>query len=232
MLKKFFKKKSIKQNPPKMAPAQRPWQPQGIFKKRCYESYQEYVEHQKTKLNRLLKNPKLGDLSKYDVEYRQTLRERLEGLTFLQHHPNVLCLAARLGTEVKAFIDIGCFAVGIDLNPGPENHYVIVGDFHQLQFADHSIDAVFTNSLDHAFDLQKIIGEIHRVLKPGGRFIAEIYRGTSEGCQPREFESLSWENTDDIVSQVSVLGLRISQQTDFEKPWPGRLVVFEKHSLP
>ena len=47
----------------------------------------------------------------------------------------VLCLAARIGTEVKAFLDLGCFAIGIDLNPGTDNRYVVHGDFHDLQFA-------------------------------------------------------------------------------------------------
>jgi hypothetical protein len=48
------------------------------------------------------------------------------------------------------------FSVGIDLNPGPRNGYVLHGDFHNIIFADASIDAVYTNALDHSFDLQEL----------------------------------------------------------------------------
>ena len=70
---------------------------------------------------------------------------------------SVLCLGARQGTEVKAFLDLGCFAVRIDLEPGAENQFVVQGDFHDLKFPTESVDIVFTNSLDHAFDPKKMI---------------------------------------------------------------------------
>ena len=51
--------------------------------------------------------------------------------------PVLACSALRRARppEVRAFLDHGAFAVGIDLNPGRDNRYVMVGDFHQLQFA-------------------------------------------------------------------------------------------------
>ena len=51
-------------------------------------------------------------------------------------------VGARIGTEVKAFLDLGAVAIGIDLNPGENNRYVVYGDFHDLQFASGSIDVV------------------------------------------------------------------------------------------
>ena len=46
----------------------------------------------------------------------------------------MLCLGARLGTEVRALHNLGYFAIGIDLNPGVDNPYVLMGDFHKLVF--------------------------------------------------------------------------------------------------
>ena len=106
----------------------------------------------------------------------------------------VLCLAARIGTEVKAFLDLGCRAIGIDLNPGKENPYVVQGDFHDLQYAPQSMDVVYTNSLDHAFDLERIAKEVLKVLKPDGLFLVEAVQGRDQGVDPGFFESFLEEH--------------------------------------
>ena len=103
---------------------------QGVMR-REYRSYDDYVTHQRAKLERV-------GLAEYDVTFRQALAERLAATGLVPHGSRALCLAARIGTEVKAFIDVGCFAVGIDLNPGQANRYVVTGDFLDLQFADRS----------------------------------------------------------------------------------------------
>jgi SAM-dependent methyltransferase len=113
---------------------------------------------------------------------------------------SVLCLGARLGTEVKAFLDHGCFAVGIDLNPGKSNYYVLRGDFHNLQFADRSVDVVFSNSVDHVFDLEKFVKEVVRVLKSGGLLVIEVGRGRKEGGSSGFYESLHWATIDELLS--------------------------------
>ena len=83
---------------------------------------------------------------------------------------SVLCLGARLGGEVRAFTEMGALSLGIDLNPGPSNKYVLIGDFHHLQFASHVFDLVYTNVIGHAWDLRALGSEICRVLKPSGVF--------------------------------------------------------------
>jgi SAM-dependent methyltransferase len=155
------------------------------------------------------------------------LRERLSALG-LHRGTTVLCLAARLGTEVKAFADLGCFAIGIDLNPGPHNQYVVHGDFHQLQFPDASADVVFTNSLDHCFDARRVLDEVRRVLKPEGRFIVEAVRGAAEGCKPLFYESFSWATVDDLVTFIQGCSFECAARTPFESPWPGETLVFSR----
>jgi len=80
------------------------------------------------------------------------------------------------------FIDHGVFAVRIDLNPGRDNRRMVVGDFHALQYADASVDVVYTNSLDHAFELERVLAEVRRVLKPEGTCLVEVGLGTEEGA--------------------------------------------------
>lgn len=86
--------------------------------RRKFRTYEDYLKRQKAKLKKKLH-------SEYEVKYREELKKRLRETPFLKEGMVVLCLGARIGTEVKAFHDIGCFAVGIDLNPGKENKYVL-----------------------------------------------------------------------------------------------------------
>jgi hypothetical protein len=88
------------------------------FLKRDYDSYEDYLAHQKSKLE-------LHDFGDYDAEFHNALRERLAALDVDWKGRTALCLAARIGSEVKAFRDLGCFAIGIDLNPGKQNPYVL-----------------------------------------------------------------------------------------------------------
>jgi SAM-dependent methyltransferase len=133
----------------------------------------------------------------------------------------VLCLGARLGTEVKAFHDLGCFAVGIDLNPGLNSRHVLNGDFHALQFPSGSVDLVFTNSLDHAFDAERVLAEVRRVLVPGGVLLLDVVRGEAEGIQPDAYTSLWWSDVETVVDLVRDSGFHLVARQPFTIPWPG-----------
>lgn len=193
-----------------------------LFQKRVYPSYEDYVELQKQKLSK-----KVNSIGEYDRIYRQVLKSRLEESGLDLNGKRALCLAARIGTEVKAFRDVGAFALGIDLNPGERNEYVVYGDFHALQFPDASADVVFTNSIDHAFDPQKMIAEARRVLAPDGFFILEAFAG-NEGKAPGFYESFWWETAASLGEWVASQGFRQRASRRFENPWPGTAFVFQK----
>lgn len=189
------------------------------FQSRRYDSYEAYLEHQKSKLG-------THAFGNYDTEFRTALRERLAALDVAWQGRTVLCLGARIGTEVKAFVDLGCFAIGIDLNPGKENRYVVQGDFHDVQFASDSVDVVYTNSLDHAFDVNRIAKEVLRVLKPDGMFIAEAVQGSAQGVNPGFFESFFWKNIDELIGAFEKAGFHVTRRTSIMQPWPGEAICF------
>ena len=199
------------------------YDPQRTFKKRKYHTYEDYITHQKTKLE-------LVDLGGNDTKYREILRKRLKNSRLLRPGTTILCLAARLGTEVKAFMDVGCFAIGIDLNPGKDNPFVVYGDFHDIQFPSGCTDVVFTNSLDHVFDIKRLIAEVGRVLRPNGIFILEAGKGDDEERLPGFFESFWWSEIDDLVSAIEAFNFRLNSRSFFEYPWPGEQLWFEKES--
>jgi len=193
---------------------ERPWEQRDAFVARSYSSYDEYISHQAAKLETL-------DLADYDARYRELLAQRLSTAAHVEPDARVLCLAARIGTEVRAFHDLGCFAVGIDVNPGEGNRWVLHGDFHDLQFPDGSVDVVFTNSLDHALDVDRLLQEVRRVLRPGGLFVLEASLGADEGFKPREFETFYWATVEDLLLLVEGHGFTRLGSLGFEQPWPG-----------
>ena len=75
----------------------------------------------------------------------------------------------------------GLNPVGVDLSPGlierakklyPGTEF-IVGDVEALPFESGSLDAVLLSGIIHHLpDPSKCMREVHRVLKPGGRFVA------------------------------------------------------------
>ena len=192
----------------------------GEFQTRCYDSYERYLEHQKSKLE-------THEFGNYDTEFRAALRNRLVALDLDWSGRSVLCLGARIGTEVKAFLDLGCFAIGVDLNPGPQNPYVVQGDFHDLKFAPKSIDLVYTNSLDHAFDLDRIAKEVLKVLKHNGLFIVEAVHGTDQGINPGFFESFFWKDVNGLIGLFEKAGFTVVCRNPIEFPWPGEALLFK-----
>src|SRR6185437_13488205 len=95
---------------------------------------------------------------------------------------------------------------GIDLNPGEGNEHVVTGDFHALSFADGSADAVYCNALDHAFDLDRLSGEIARVLRPRGLFVADILLGFERGYTPGDYEATIWRDPETLIGRISAAG--------------------------
>ena len=186
-----------------------------IFRYRKYDTYSDYLVHQKQKFTEILKLR--GGLSSQDLlSYRIKFFKRFRFLKkILPWEANILCLGARQGTEVEVLRDLGFKnSVGIDLNPGPCNEYVFYGDFMKTPFKSHSFDLLYTNCLDHSFDLSSFFQEQVRILKTGGFALLDLPVQDTLG----PFESVEWKSE-------SVLRRFISQffpiliKTKTEKNW-------------
>jgi SAM-dependent methyltransferase len=189
---------------------------------RLYKDYSDYIQHQQAKLK--FKTICPVDLEDYDQKYRTALAQRLRQFGGIRGGESVLCLGARLGSEVKAFLDLRCFAVGVDLNPGKANLYVLPGDFHHLQFADASLDIAFSNSVDHVYKIDDFVEEVARVLKPGGLFIIEVGKGKSEGGSSGFYETLKWDSIDDLLSLIGRHGFKCLGREPIVFPFPGEQI--------
>jgi glycosyltransferase involved in cell wall biosynthesis/SAM-dependent methyltransferase len=67
--------------------------------------------------------------------------------------------------------DIGLVEADVAIGPRTD----VICDAHTLPFADHAFDGVVCQAvLEHVADPPRVVGEIHRVLKPGGLVYSEI----------------------------------------------------------
>ena len=134
-------------------------------KARKYDSYEDYVTFQKEKTT---------DPTRREKWLGEEWEMKLKGFEdIFRSHPQIystgakcLCLGARTGQEVVALTNIGVDATGIDLVPCLPN--VIEGDIHNLKSKDSQYDIVFSNILDHALDIKKMMEEATRVVRVGG----------------------------------------------------------------
>lgn len=206
------------------------WEQDSGFARRRYDSYEEYVRHQASKLDGVIDRLRENE----EQEFSDFIG-RFSDCAPLAGMRSVLCLGARLGTEVRALHALGHFAVGIDLNPGPENPYVLPGDFHGLVFPDGSVDAVYSNALDHVFDLDRMVREVARVMRPGGVFLAEFEVGFGEGHVPGDFEATHWKDSQTLIERIrDAAGLAVESVTELGQTRRGRrrLVVFRRPEKP
>ncbi len=170
----------------------------GTLNYRDYADYDEYVIHQKQKFDEILKIK--GGFSKNFI-FRDRLKfyARFKNLQhLLPPTASIICLGARQGTEVEVFRDLGFKkAYGIDLNPGPNNPYVREGDFMNIDTPTTSIDLLYTNCVDHAFNLEQFFTEHARVIKENGYALYDIACAEDVGGA---FEAVSWDSEEAIFT--------------------------------
>lgn len=166
--------------------------------------------------------------------YAQGLKARTRAVHLLTHLPKniatfertfrraathlkpgaVLCLGARTGAESIGATAAGFpESVGIDLHPiGPT---VLKGDWHDLPCADRSFANVYTNSLDHCLDLDRLTTQVRRVLMWSGRFyVMATNRQTTEAAwrASDSNEALYWRTSDDLRDAICGYGFDVKAE--------------------
>jgi len=172
--------------------------------KRKYGSYKQYINHQARKVS------KLGTKKKKFSSNVKSFQLRIKEFIKYFKGENVLCLGARFGEEVVALRRFGYKkTIGIDLNPD-NSEYVIQGDFHNMPFEKNSFDSIYTNCIDHAWDVKLLFSEVNRVLVVGGVFILEIPHIIGVNKKSRKlfvqsgskYESVTFDKISDISKQA------------------------------
>jgi ubiquinone/menaquinone biosynthesis C-methylase UbiE len=137
---------------------------------------------------------------------------------------DVLEIGGGMGTDLAQFARNGARVTDIDLAAGhlrlAEENFRLRGlsgrfthhDAESLPFDDRSFDIVYSNGvLHHTPNTAAVVGEIHRVLRPGGRAIVMLYAENSL----HYWRKLVWRLgvKDGLLDQVS-MGEIMSRQVE------------------
>jgi len=82
--------------------------------------------------------------------------------------------------------------IGVDIAESGHDHHDSEIDFyydgHVIPFENNSFDSVFASDvLEHLFNLDEMLNELHRVLKPGGQMLVTIPFAWNEHEAPYDF---------------------------------------------
>jgi SAM-dependent methyltransferase len=186
----------------------------GKMIKPVFTDYTKYLENQKEKT--------LGHLSgkrtiKKDRGAIPKFYKRFEHLKTIKAGGKVLCLGARSGMEVEAFIQLGYESIGIDLIEWKP--YVIAMDMMDMKF-DYKFDIIYTNSIDHCFDLFKFIQQIKNNLNLNGIAVIDFVHnkrkiiGTHEAVNIETCEDLTgafYDNGFKLIGEYHTLQKRYTK---------------------
>lgn len=174
---------------------------------RKYKNYDKYLKHQAKKFDIGFSKNIKKFMPKYFFNSVRSFEKRTNGFKSYIKQGKILCLGARTGAEVVAFRNLGFLdTIGIDINPGKNNKYVIKGDFHNTDFEDNFFDTIYSNCIDHAWNLRKLSKEIYRISNKKACLILEIDHLLKKTKSERKkllkkdskYESIMWDDFNDI----------------------------------
>ncbi len=128
---------------------------------------------------------------------------------------------------MRAFKALGALAIGIDLEPGDRNEHVLYGDFHDPKFPEGCFDRVFTNAIDHVYELDRLFCAVERLLAPAGLFYVEMAK-----IAPGRYEVLDTADLRPIITKgqerFDLLFEQEVRNRTCSFDWSGRLVCLRR----
>ncbi len=196
------------------------------LKKRKYPSYNTYKFHQKMKTffrwERLMSGYEIN-LKKFEIEFSKFKSTDIK-------IDNILCVAARLGTEVHALRNLDYNAIGIDIIYPKNSKYVHYGEFEEIPYPNNSFEAIYSNSIDHVYDLKKTLFEFNRIIKSEGYLLLRLMKGFEEGFEmDGAYESFAWAKTDDLLNEIKK-HINFELVKTIEIGWNKSLYILKKKS--
>lgn len=105
--------------------------------------------------------------------------------------------------------------IGLDIensgHPHLNEHIDVFYDGKKIPFADNSFDSVFSSEVfEHVFNIEEVLAEIHRVLKPGGKLLFTCPFAWPEHEVPYDFARYSSFGIKHVIEKA---GFKITGQS-------------------
>jgi ubiquinone/menaquinone biosynthesis C-methylase UbiE len=179
----------------------------------------------------------VGDLSKYHLWELEVARDRSSPYhvapPFQPHHKRILdvgcgmgqtLLAANLPRDVAGYgIDPDHFAIEAGQRIAPTNVYLSVGSGEDLKFEDVFFDLVISRVAVPYMNISRALGEMQRVLKPGGEVwlvlhpVSMLSDRVRDGLRRRDYRALlfcGWLGVNSLLFNTTGKQLRHRGQTE------------------
>ena len=155
------------------------------LRQKAWQSSPEYEQYLDVQLRRTL--------SKKGARLPKRARALIDKTVELIDLPkcDVLCIGSRNTAEIDYFRHKGAQSViGIDLYS--EHRDILVMDMHDMTFPDNCFDVIYSShSLEHAYDVHKVVSEIIRVARPGAFIVIEVpVQYETRGADLVDFENV------------------------------------------
>ncbi len=144
------------------------------------------------------------------------LKRRFSRNPFLRFITSCPYRSPKWDRKVSALIEeLGSDAIILDLGSGsrrraehvinleiePVPNVDVMGDGHELPFRDEAFDAVILEAvLEHVREPKRVVSEVHRVLKPGGRVYAGVPFMQGYHASPKDYQRYTVEGLEHLFS--------------------------------
>lgn len=180
-----------------------------MYYEKKYMDYEDYAYFQGNKVRR---PEKLASFKRHIPNRIKKFTGIFRSAKNFLNPGKVLCLGARTGCEVKAARAVGFKeSIGIDLFPVGD--LVVKGDWHNIPFPAGSFENVYTNSIDHCYDLDSLAKEVRRVLLPRGVFFLQTAlwqamntKEDKEDYMEKSSNFLFWDEGHDLAVKLAEYG--------------------------
>lgn len=84
--------------------------------------------------------------------------------------------------------------IGVEIETEDKKPGIIYYDGYKLPFADESFDSIISSEVfEHVFNIEDIVAELNRVLKPGGMMLLTIPFAYPRHCEPHDYRRWTLE---------------------------------------
>lgn len=126
-----------------------------------------------------------------------------ENIKKYSHYMNGKCLDFGCGTmPYKRLLPVEQY-VGVEIETENKQPGIIYYDGHRIPFKDETFDSIISSEVfEHVPNIEEIVVELYRVLKPEGIILCTIPFAYPKHCEPFDYKRYTFEGVKNLMSNA------------------------------